>query len=118
MESKLDPKVLNSIRDLTEEGEPDFLTQLVKSFYERYEECYPKMLASAQAGDLGALEEVTHKFKGSAANISAIGVANLCQKLEGDARDKVETDFVSKVEEIKELYEFTKAELDKDWIRE
>ncbi len=116
MDTKLDPKVLNSIRDLTEENEQDFLTTLIKGFYERFEECFPKMKDCAQAGNLKELLEASHKFKGSATNISAIAVGEVCQTIEDHCHNSDSVDYDKLLVQLEKIFQATKNQLDNDWV--
>ena len=77
----LDPKVLDSIRAMDEEG-----TAFLHALAVKYEEATGKALAEArEAIELGAAErvrKVAHGLKSSSANLGALSLSELCKELE------------------------------------
>jgi len=79
----LDPAVINTLRQLTAPGEPDVLTEVLKLFLE---EVPARMIRLRNAWAAGSVEEVhraAHSLKGSAGNIGATGMFEICRQLDG-----------------------------------
>ena len=63
-------------------GDGSFLASLVESFLESAGRALPALAAAVQAGDIVALAQEAHRFKGEAATLGATGLAELCHELE------------------------------------
>ncbi|QIN82318.1 PAS domain S-box protein [Rubrobacter tropicus] len=102
--SVLDDAVLENLRSLQEEGDPDLLTELVEVF----EEDTPPRLATLREAlereDAGTVERAAHTLKGSSGNLGATRMSETARLLEEAGRDsdlstapalldRLETDF-------------------------
>jgi CheY-like chemotaxis protein len=63
-------------------GDGNFLASLVESFLASSAEALPALGAAVAAGDVVALAQEAHRFKGEAATLGATGLAELCRALE------------------------------------
>ncbi|HTJ75802.1 MAG TPA: response regulator [Acidimicrobiales bacterium] len=63
-------------------GDGSFLATLVESFLESAGRALPTLAAAVEAGDVVALGQEAHRFKGEAATLGATGLAELCHQLE------------------------------------
>ncbi len=82
----LDHAVLESLRGLQEEGEPDLLAELVEVFEQ---DVLPRLAALREAlqnGDAGAIERTAHTLKGSAGNLGVARMAETARLLEESGR--------------------------------
>ena len=85
-DSALDPKVIDSLRQLTPEGEADVLAEILQLFLD---EVPKKMLALQEAVNAGEAQEaarVAHSLKGSSGNIGAAAMMDLCRRIDDLAR--------------------------------
>ncbi|WP_339453657.1 Hpt domain-containing protein [Pseudomonas sp. EA_5y_Pfl2_R50] len=89
----VDREVLDALRDVMEEAYPDLLDTFLNDSESR-------LHALQMTADASALSEVAHSFKGSASNMGAVRLAELCQELEAQARDKSPAEIVKLVAEI------------------
>lgn len=89
----VDREVLDALRDVMEEAYPDLLDTFLNDSESR-------LHALQMTADARALSEVAHSFKGSASNMGAVRLAELCQELEAQARDKSPAEIVKLVAEI------------------
>lgn len=84
----LDPEVVASLVALGDEGGENILKLLMDIFTgEEAPGCLVRMEDAVQAADAAELAEGAHKLKGSAAQLGAARLRELCATLEGDARD-------------------------------
>jgi HPt (histidine-containing phosphotransfer) domain-containing protein len=89
----VDREVLDTLRDVMEEGYPDLLDTFLSDSEQRLRELQ-------RTADAKVLSEVAHSFKGSASNMGAIRLAELCHELESEAKDKSPAEIVKLVAEI------------------
>ncbi len=81
-EEPLDQSVLDGLRELTGEGEPDILIELVDIFLSDAAERMVLLRDAIARGDANTLERVAHSLKGSSANFGARRMSRLCLELE------------------------------------
>jgi len=77
----VDRDVLDTLREVMEDGYPELLETFLADSESRLHELQDSTSAKA-------LSDVAHSFKGSASNMGAIRLAALCQDLESNAKDK------------------------------
>ncbi|HWH89152.1 MAG TPA: Hpt domain-containing protein [Pseudomonas sp.] len=80
-ESNVDRDVLDTLREVMEDGYPELLETFLADSENRLHELQDSTSAKA-------LSDVAHSFKGSASNMGATRLAELCQDLESHAKDK------------------------------
>jgi two-component system, sensor histidine kinase and response regulator len=83
----LDAATLERLRALNEEGEPDFVVEVLTLFLA---DTTPRLVAMTEAlasGDGRSLERTAHAVKGAAANIGAHRLRGACERLEAIGRD-------------------------------
>jgi CheY-like chemotaxis protein/HPt (histidine-containing phosphotransfer) domain-containing protein len=81
----LDVEMLSSWRDLTEDGENDFLTEVIDIFLENTPPMLKEMNEATKNKDARTLQRLAHKLKGSSSNLGAKSMAELCATLEEEA---------------------------------
>ena len=85
--SPIDPDVIQSLKDLGGEDEPELFRELVGMFLR---DTPPRLEALGQAlesGDAGELERVAHAMKSSCGNLGAVVMAELCYQIEMVGRE-------------------------------
>ena len=78
----LDPAVLDSLRQLTQPGEPDVLAEVLGLFLADAPSRLDAIVAAAVAGDAVALQRSAHTLKGAAGTIGASALQAACRELE------------------------------------
>jgi len=63
-------------------GDGSFLADLIESFLASAGQALPNLAAAVAAGDTLELAQEAHRFRGEAATLGAIGLADLCRELE------------------------------------
>ena len=86
MVAALDPAVLDSLRQLTQPGEPDVLADVLGLFLADAPTRLGAIAAAAAAGDAAALQRSAHALKGAAGAIGASALHAACRELEDVAK--------------------------------
>ena len=81
-DATLDFSVLNTLRDLSEPGQPDPVIELIDLFMEDAPDRLRAMETSLDRRDTEALKIAAHSLKGSAKNLGAKPLARICAELE------------------------------------
>jgi len=84
--SPLDKTVLDGIRELEGAGNKGFFERIVKLYLSGAPGLVEGVLAGAEKGDMDSLLLAAHTLKSSSANVGAIGLSDLCRKIEVKAR--------------------------------
>ena len=79
----LDPAVLNTLRQLTVPGEPDVLTEVLHLFMSEVPLRLDRLRNAWAARNIEEVHRAAHSLKGSAGNIGAHAMHELCKQLEG-----------------------------------
>ena len=83
----LDVAVLESLRQLTQPGEPDVLRDVLATFLADAPRRVAAITDAMQCQDAPALLRAAHTLKGAAASIGAAGLDASCRDLESAARN-------------------------------
>lgn len=83
----VDASVLADLEEMQEEGEPDFVAELIGLYLEDAPRKLSLMREAARAADAAALRRAAHGLKGSSASLGAFGVAAACAELERACRE-------------------------------
>ena len=79
----LDPAVIETLRQLTAPGEPDVLTEVLKLFLDEVPTRMARLRNAWAAGNIEEVHRAAHSLKGSAGNIGAQGMFEICKQLDG-----------------------------------
>jgi HPt (histidine-containing phosphotransfer) domain-containing protein len=82
----LDPTVIDSLRQLTGEGEPEVVREVLTLFRDGAPARIAAIAGACCAGDAGALQRSAHEFKGASATIGAYRLQQCCRELEDAGR--------------------------------
>jgi len=85
-EPVVDPAALAGLRELQEEGEPDFLSELVDVFVEDTGARLVSLQEAIRHLNALAIEAEAHALKGSCLNFGARPMAEVCSALESVSR--------------------------------
>lgn len=92
-DTNVDRQALSILRDVMEEGYPELLDTFLADSESRLGDLQ-------KTADAKVLSEIAHSFKGSASNMGAVRLAELCQELESDAKHKSPSEIARLVAEI------------------
>ena|SRR5689334_4974185 len=79
----LDPAVLNTLRQLTAPGEPDVLVEVLKLFLDEVPPRIERLRNAWASGNIQEVHRAAHSLKGSAGNIGAQAMFDVCRQLDG-----------------------------------
>ena len=82
----IDHSLLERLRDLQEEGEPDILAELVEMFLSDVSARLKTLRGAVEGGDGRSVERTAHTLKGSAKNMGAVRMSEICAELEEAGR--------------------------------
>ncbi len=78
----LDLSVLESLRGLQGQGEPDIVTELADMFLDDASAQLSSLRAALEGEDARRVEEISHTLKGSSGNMGAARMAEICAQLQ------------------------------------
>jgi CheY-like chemotaxis protein/HPt (histidine-containing phosphotransfer) domain-containing protein len=107
----LDHDVVDGLREMQDEGEPDLLAELVEIFAEDTHTRLTDLREALDRGNAESLKQTAHALKGSAANLGARRMAHFAARIEelGDSGDLKEV--ADLLEELQREFEGVSAEL-------
>jgi two-component system sensor histidine kinase/response regulator len=82
----LDINVLIGLRELQEEGEPDFLTELIDIYLEDSAQLVEEIRLAVEAQESARIRNAAHTLKGSSGNLGANAFSRICYEMELAAR--------------------------------
>lgn len=78
----LDQAVISSLRGLTPPGEPDVLGEVLRLFLDEVPPRMVRLRNAWQAGNIEEMHRAAHSLKGSAGNIGARRLYDVCNRLD------------------------------------
>lgn len=97
----LDPAVLEALRQLTIEGEPDALREVLELFRTEAAARLEAVSAAVAAADAAAVQRAAHAFKGAAGTIGAARLQAACRRLEELGRSGTLTGAAAALEDVR-----------------
>jgi HPt (histidine-containing phosphotransfer) domain-containing protein len=85
MDDVLDPNVLEALRELNQEGEPDVVSEVLRLFLDDAPEKLDAIADAITRSDAAALRRAAHALKGAAGAIGAVQFQEACRVLEETA---------------------------------
>jgi HPt (histidine-containing phosphotransfer) domain-containing protein len=82
-----DPHALAEIRDCDPSGASDLVVELIDLFLEDTPARIAALRMGFDAGDPGAIAREAHALKASTAQLGAMGMSELCRRLEATGRE-------------------------------
>ena len=79
----LDPEMIETLRSLQEEGEPDLLAELAGMFFDDAALRLKELRDAIGEADAGRVRGAAHALKGSSGNMGATRMHEVCAELEG-----------------------------------
>jgi HPt (histidine-containing phosphotransfer) domain-containing protein len=86
MAAVLDPAVIEALRGLTPPGEPDVLSEVLNMFLAEVPPRLERLRNAWAAGNIEEVHRAAHSLKGSAGNIGATALFDVCKELDEKSR--------------------------------
>jgi len=99
-EPVLDSNVLNVIRDLQIEDEPDLLSEIITTFFEDTDLIMDELDAALLQEDTEVIRKNAHKLKSSSASVGALSLSNAAKYLETSSKTNtadINSDLIAKI---------------------
>ncbi len=106
----VDLQVIERLRQL-DGGRGEALTKLVDLFSSHSAAVLAQLRGAAEAGDTQLVERLAHSLKGSAGNLGAREMMELCAQLESEARAGRTADLASRTSTLEASYERARSRL-------
>ncbi|MFM7725633.1 MAG: response regulator, partial [Flavobacteriales bacterium] len=97
----IDRTVIDRLREMTIGSDPDFFLKVIRMFLDQAEQVVERIEEELRYGNLQELSAQAHKLKGSALNIGALRLAEVCRQLEVQARTAETGGLVNLLSELK-----------------
>lgn len=91
----LDTELLRSWQALSQQADDDFLQEVLSIFLETTPATVTDMVREVKTGNLETLGRLAHKLRGSAANLGAVRLAELCGEIETLAHQPDSTEAIA-----------------------
>jgi CheY-like chemotaxis protein/HPt (histidine-containing phosphotransfer) domain-containing protein len=109
--NSVDVSVLEKLNVLQEEGEPDIVVELIRSFMDQTPSRLSNLHTAFATGDFEAVCDEAHTIKSSARTMGGLYLGELCQELEDlrsspapekvkDLADKIQSEYLKMAEEL------------------
>lgn len=82
----LDPDVIDSLRQLTAPGEPDVLREVLELFLAEVPKRMTRLRNAMVSRDIQEVQRSAHSLKGSAGNVGALALYDICDQLDAAAK--------------------------------
>jgi CheY-like chemotaxis protein len=111
----LDEGVLNALRDLNEQNEPDFLDGIIDTYLELVPSIVAEIRVAVERKEVRSVKHLAHRLRGMSGNLGAVQLVNKCEELEKMGRegrlDGMDFVFI----EIEKAWELTTKNLLDKW---
>lgn len=100
----LNPDAVQALRDLSPEGDSEFLRELVSIYLEDTPKQLSKLEQAITNQDAGQVVHAAHTIKGSSGNFGAAGFAKLAQEMEAHGKSNNLTAAAAALPEFKNAF--------------
>lgn len=108
----LDRSVLESLRELQDDGDPDIVAEVGGLFLEHSPQKVAAILQAVESKDPNGLRTAAHSLKSSSAYVGAMRLSEISRELEMMGRSQVLDGAEEKAERLKREYNLVMMELD------
>jgi len=102
--SPIDQSVLDVIRDMEDEDDPDMLAEIIGLYLDKSAELLRSLQAAIANKDAESMRVAAHTLKSSSANVGARVLADLCRELEEQGRSGTLDNADTKLSHLNEEY--------------
>lgn len=111
MTGTLNMEVIDELLELSEDGDPELLIDLIQMFLDDAPVKLQAILRGVESGDWEQVERAAHSLKGSSGNLGATQVQNACDTIQNACRAGRTTDAVQTVQGLPEHFEAAETAL-------
>jgi histidine phosphotransfer protein HptB len=111
--SVIDPQAIENLRALNPGDNDEFLREIAGIFLEDTPQRIAELDQSLAAGDIPKFTRAAHSIKGSSANLGAVGLRAVAEKLEHQSRTEGLGNVTSLLVELRIAYDRAETELNK-----
>ncbi len=109
-ESLLDIQVIEKLQAVTAKRGPDFWVSLVEQFLTHSATLIGEIKQLHQQGNIGQVNKIAHKLKGTAASFGALALAQVCKETETYSANYDETKIDLFVKQLDDCYLNTRTQ--------
>lgn len=109
----IDPQAIENLRALNPGDHDEFLREITGIFLEDTPQRIAELDQSLKAGDVAKFTRAAHSIKGSSANLGALGLRSVAEKLEHQSRTNGLAAVAALVDAVKTEFARAQAELNK-----
>ena len=106
----IDPAVIDTLRQLNVDGQPDVLEEVFGLFLTDAPARIDAIAAAVDHGDAPGLQRAAHTLKGAAGTIGAIPLQNVCRQLEQMGKQAAFAEAAAGLAALRLEYQRVKAE--------
>jgi histidine phosphotransfer protein HptB len=111
--SVIDPQAIENLRALNPGDNDEFLREIAGIFLEDTPQRIAELDQSLAAGDIPKFTRAAHSIKGSSANLGAVGLRAVAEKLEHQSRTEGLGNVTALLAELRIEYDRAETELNK-----
>jgi HPt (histidine-containing phosphotransfer) domain-containing protein len=117
-EPPIDATALDALRELQEDGEPDFLAELVELFVSAAGPHLVALRHGVEQGEAVLVERSAHALKGSCGHFGARPMGDLCERLQVAGRAGTQHDAPALVDRLEHEFERVRTALEAELARD
>ena len=110
----IDNSILNQIRLLQMDDEPDLVSEVIRTYIQDTESLMKRLLVAEPENDIKSVKGNAHTLKSSSANVGAMRLSLLARLLEEGCEDNSPEQNGNIIEKIQDEYTSTKKALEKE----
>ena len=120
LEQKLliDPRALDEIRSLEQNGVPGLLSKAINKYLEHSQKVIRTLETAVRNGDADGQYRAAHSLKGSSASLGALWLAEVCGELETIGRQNKVENSAQLLGELIPLYTSVCEALKTHWLKD
>jgi len=109
-EDSIDYGVLESLKELVDDDDPEFVVELLQEYLENTETDIKTLQIAAHANDAVTLAKTAHSLKGASGNVGAIRVAAMAKELESLGKNNATSEAITVIDELRQEFKIVRDE--------
>lgn len=108
----LDHRTITYLKTISSETDPNFFPELIELYLSQIPSLMDELKQTVLLGNGKVLERIAHRIKGSSLNLGALGVADICGKLESKGKNGDQEDIEPLMAQLQIQFEGVCRELE------